>query len=200
MTDRAVVLAGGDSERFGDPDKALAAFEGEPLVGRVVERAREATDAAPVVAVADEERAGTYDDVLSDVRFVQDVPERAGPVAGLAAAVAAVEADWLFVCGCDMPRLDPDAVRWLRGGAAAEVEAVVPVVDGRDQPLHGWFRREPLAAALDAAGDSLHSVLDELAVRAVPADDAPAGVPLAASVTNVNSRADLDRVRSEVEE
>ncbi|WP_123533337.1 molybdenum cofactor guanylyltransferase [Halosimplex salinum] len=216
---RGVVLAGGRSTRFGDGDKALATLDGRPLVARVVDAVADATETPPVLSVATDEQAERLRDALGDrpVETVADSPGRSGPLAGLAAAVDVVDAPWLFVCACDMPLVSPESVDALRsrlhesggddsdadGAATADsttVDAVVPVVDGFDQPLHALYRRSALTTALrdHSAGDSMMALLDELAVERIAVDDADA--PLAAATTNVNTRADLDAVRERVRE
>lgn len=185
---RAVVLAGGDSERFGDLDKALAAVGGAPMLQRVVDAVRAGTGAPPVVAVADAERRDRYEAVVDTATFAIDVPDHQGPLGGLAAAIERVGAARVFVCACDMPYLDPGAIAWL---AARGAEAVVPVADGVAQPLHAWYRRSPLVAALGPNVKRLRDLLDSLDVKYVPVSATPPDVPLATSLRNVNTPSDL---------
>jgi molybdopterin-guanine dinucleotide biosynthesis protein A len=138
MTRRAVVLAGGDSRRFGGRDKALARVSGEPMLRLVSQAAAEVTDAPPVVAVRTAERAQTYSGMLETAEFVTDAPQPNGPIGGVEAALDHTTADWLFVCGCDMPHLAPSAIDWLfdhRGPAPA----VVPRSGDWYHPLHAWY-------------------------------------------------------------
>ena len=75
----ALVLAGGESRRFGS-DKALATFRGEPLVARVLRTLREAGFAQVVLAAKDTAKYAPYappEDLLRDVRPIQT------PLAGL---------------------------------------------------------------------------------------------------------------------
>jgi molybdopterin-guanine dinucleotide biosynthesis protein A len=110
---RGVVLAGGESRRFGDGSKALATLDGDPLIARVARAVREATGAPPTVAVRGPAGRRTLSTVLPDATFVEDAPGFEGPLAGVAGAARATTAPWLFVCGCDMPLLSAPAVEWL---------------------------------------------------------------------------------------
>jgi molybdopterin-guanine dinucleotide biosynthesis protein A len=94
-----------------------------------------------------------------------------------------------------MPLVSPPAFGALRDDAGPDVDAVVPVVDGHDQPLHALYRRDAvLAGAAGLAGRGPRALLDRLdSVRRVPVTDADA--PLARAVTNVNTREDLAAVR-----
>ncbi len=193
MTRRAIVLAGGQSRRFGGRDKALAKVGGEPMLRLVGRAVGEATGAPPVVAVGSAEREATYGSVLDSAEFVFDAPEPDGPAGGLAAALDHTTAEWLFLCGCDMPHLDPTAIEWLfdrRGDA----EAVVPKSDEWRHPLHAWYRRSALERALDDELRRLQQLCDTMSETAIVAvDEAPDSVPLEASVRNVNTPDELDR-------
>lgn len=199
---RGVVLAGGRSTRFGEADKALATLKGRPLVARVVDAVTAATDDAPLLSVATDAQADRLREALGDrpVEPVRDSEHRSGPLAGLDAAVRATDAPWLFVCACDMPRVTPAGVDALSDrladheGRDSVVDAVVPLVDGRDQPLHALYRRSALESALAALSgdDAVFALLDRLTVARVDAGD---GSPLAAATTNVNTRADLEALR-----
>lgn len=195
MTDAltAVVLAGGRSRRFGAADKLLAPLADRSLIAHAVETVRGISDAEPVVATRDRAHERSLADAVEGgVRFVRDDGAFAGPLAGIAAAHSVVETPRLFVCGGDMPRISTAAVSTLRARAGA---AVVPVVDGRVEPLHAIYGREPLAAALrrvpsDSGPRALLETLESVAyVR-----DGDAATPLAASTVDVDTRADLEAV------
>jgi len=199
---RGVVLAGGRSTRFGAENKALATLDGRPLVDRAVGAVAEATDGTPILSVATDAQADRLASALRNraVETVYDSTAHAGPLAGLSTAVETVEAPWLFVCACDMPLVSADSVGALAArlegaDSAGEPDAVVPVVDGYDQPLHALYRRSALVAALDelAENDAMMALLDRLTVERVEASDANAA--LAAATTNVNTKADLETVR-----
>ena len=206
---RGAVLAGGDSTRFAGGGKALADLNGRPMLDRVLTPVGAATDGSPVLAVASdvegERLAGAVD---TPVETVVDVPEPAGPVAGLLAAAAATDHEWLFVCGCDMPLVAAAGVDALRRAADSDrfreaadsdptdgLDAVVPTVEGFPQPLHALYRREAVLAVSESVPETggPMALLDVLeAVRHVPAEALDA--PLAAAVTNVNTRADFEGV------
>lgn len=191
MARRAIVLAGGDSRRFGDRDKALAPVGGEPMLRHVARATAGATGQRPVVAVGSAERAERYRPVLDSAEFVIDATEPGGPVGGLTAALDRTTAEWLFLCGCDMPTLAPSAIDWQfeRRGSA---DAVVPRAGEFRQPLHAWFRRPAIERALAGDVTRLQQLCDAVAETAiVPVEAAPDDVPLADSVRNVNTPDDV---------
>lgn len=191
---RGVVLAGGASKRFESGNKALATYDGEPLVARIADAVREATGTSPVVAVRTPNQADSYG-ALFDAELVCDAPVAEGPLAGVLAAVDATDARWLFVCGCDMPLLSPAAIRWLGRHRAPRLNAVtVRHSDGTRDPLHALYRRAAIGYVRDNLPTSggVRALLDVLPhVRTVPVETAPTDVPLVDSLTNVNTTADL---------
>ncbi len=126
-------------------DKAALPFGDETLVVRVVRIVRGV--ASDVVLVAREGQP--LPDGLDAVR---DPAEGLGPLAGIAAGLAAIMGERAFVAACDMPLLRPALVRRLfelsRGW-----DACVPVVDGFAVPTCAVYARglADRAAALVAA-------------------------------------------------
>mgnify|MGYP000554188979 CR=1 FL=1 len=207
---RGVILAGGNSRRFGDGDKALADLGGLPLLAHVVDAVEVSTTGVPLLAVAGHDEGERLARALSDggegesegdrVEVVVDAPSFSGPLAGLVAATVRADRPWLLVCGCDMPLVSPPAFEVLSDRASPETDAVVPVVDGHDQPLHALYRREAVVrAAAGLEGSGPRALLDRLAdVERIRAEEVD--VELAATVTNVNTREELDRVRERTRE
>lgn len=193
-----IVLAGGDSTRFGDAEKALADLDGEPLVARVVGAVREATGRPPVVAVRRDDQCRRLSGPLDGARFACDAPGFEGPLAGVVGALEAVETPWTFVCGCDMPLLSASAVAWLLARVPDDDDALAVVhPDGTAEPMHACYRRRAIAAVRAAVPRSggVRALLEALDAETVPIDAAPDDVGLVDSVTNVNTREELDAVR-----
>ncbi|MGC5165596.1 gephyrin-like molybdotransferase Glp [Luteimicrobium sp. DT211] len=154
----AVVLAGGRAERLGVPKPGVT------LAGRtLLDHALAATRAARRTVVV-----GPPELARPGVAVVREDPPFGGPVAGLAAGLAAlprpepgVSEMPVLVVACDVPRA-ADAVPLLLA-AAYGPEADAPdgaylVRDGRPQWLVGVYAREALDRALadlSAGGDGL---------------------------------------------
>lgn len=206
-----VVLAGGRSTRFRGENKAIATIEGTTILERVASTLASATNRRPVVAIRSEEQRRTYRDHLStQVEFVFDAPEFEGPLAGLFAAIDAVETEWVFVCGCDMPLLSETAIRWLmtrlpplNDSENSPDALTVSHIDGAVEPLHALYRpiaiREKRAVVSSNGGpQSLLESFDN--IQSVIPENAPFYVPLEQSITNVNTRQELSTVVHHIEE
>jgi len=192
---RGVVLAGGHSRRFGDANKATAVLDGRPLVARAADAVATATGQPPLVAVqTDAQRDELAAALDASVAFVRDAPGYDGPLAGLVAAARRATADSLLAVACDMPFASADALDWV-ARRTEDAAAVVPVADGSVQPLHARYATAPLAAGPDTDA-RLVALVEELDAARVPVAASPSSVPLAASVTNVNTRRDLAAVRA----
>ncbi len=158
----AVVLAGGRGSRLGGTHKP-----GIPVAGRsLLDHALAAVpDAAETIVVGPE--TPTY----RPVRWTVEQPAGGGPVAGLAAGLAALPTtpDEVAVLAADLAGVTAHTVARLRAALVAD-GAVLCDADGRRQWLIGVWRTAALLAALPAepAGRSLRSVLSPLAVTDVP--------------------------------
>jgi molybdenum cofactor guanylyltransferase len=145
----AIVLAGGESSRMGTP-KALLDWHGTPLVVRIAGVLAGACD--PVVVVA---APGAALPVPAGVELVTDAAPERGPLEGVAAGMAALagRAQAVFLAATDLPLLHPAFVAALLAALEGH-DAVVPVADGRDQPLAAAYTAALLetAPALLAAG------------------------------------------------
>ena len=136
----AAVLAGGASRRMGR-DKATMAVGGVELAARVLAAAAQVAD--PVVLVAPEGHPARR----LAARAVTDPGQ--GPLAALAAALAALDAGHVLVLAGDHPGLRTELLAHLvalAGGA----EAVACRRGPRLEPLVAVYQRAPALAAARA--------------------------------------------------
>ncbi|AUX09114.1 molybdenum cofactor guanylyltransferase [Halalkaliarchaeum desulfuricum] len=211
----SILLAGGFSRRFGDREKLTAAVAGEPMVRRVA-RTVEPLSRRLVVSCRRAQREelaaalGATDGAKRDVpvSFAFDDRPDGGPLAGLASSVDEIgdDADATFVLGGDFPLVRTATVETLLTALGGEfgdrepVDAAVPSVDGRLQPLCAACRTDALRAAVTAVetphNRAMLSVFDPLSVRTIPADQLPGGD---SSFRNVNTPADLQEITGRIE-
>jgi molybdopterin-guanine dinucleotide biosynthesis protein A len=152
----AAVLAGGASRRMGR-DKATLAVGGVELASLVLAAAARVAD--PVVLVAPDGHPARR----LAAPAVADPGQ--GPLAALAAALGALEAEHVLVLAGDHPGLRVELLAHLVA-LAGEAEAVACRRGPRLEPLVAVYRRAPALAAARArlagpAGD--HSLLGLLA-------------------------------------
>ncbi len=122
------ILAGGIGRRLGGVDKGLVTLAGRPLIAHVI--ARFAPQVAGLLLSVNRNHA-TYRQYCP--RLVDDsFGDAAGPLAGIAAALQAVDTPWLAIAPCDSPFLPSTLVATLRAALTlhqAEI-AVARTADG----------------------------------------------------------------------
>ncbi|WNV88735.1 NTP transferase domain-containing protein [Umezawaea sp. Da 62-37] len=164
----AIVLAGGAGSRLGGVDKASLVVGGRTLLDYVLA----AVAGAGQVVVVGPGEGGR-------VVWTREDPPGGGPVAGLAAGLAALaDVDLAVVLAVDQPGVTASTVDRLRAAVGDGAGAVLVDAGGRLQWLAGVWRVDVLRAAMpgEPEGASLRSVLRPLApaeVTALPgeADD-----------------------------
>lgn len=161
----AVVLAGGESSRLGGIDKMLVEVDGV----RLIDRALDAVAGARQRVAVGPPRSDTPDAV-----WVREAPPRGGPVAALAAGLAAVRADVVVLLAADLPFVSARHVTALVDACGDDVDGVLFVdAGGRDQPLLSAWRATRLRAVLpfEPAGHGLRRILAPLTVRRLQGGD-----------------------------
>lgn len=148
----ACILAGGRATRLGGRAKPLVAIDGATILERqlavLAPRVSEVLVAiAPGAAPLPTSRP---------VRFVEDLAAGQGPLAGIAAGLAACRESWLLVVAGDLPGLRPALIELLvlRALTSGQQDAVAPRVRGLPEPLLACYAATvaPIAAARLAAG------------------------------------------------
>jgi molybdenum cofactor guanylyltransferase len=165
------ILAGGASSRM-DRDKALLDFGGVPLLlhtARLLEPlvATFAVVGSPtrytklgLRAIADEENAPGRPEKIGR-----------GPLAGIAAALAATQSRWNLIVACDLPYLSAEWLNWLLSRALrSRGDAVIPRTERGIEPLAAVYRREcgaTITAALARGVRKVSDAIGELRVEFV---------------------------------
>jgi molybdopterin-guanine dinucleotide biosynthesis protein A len=176
VTFDAVVLAGGTGRRLGGASKPDVLLDGR----RLLDHALSATAGAGRVVVVAPEDVAVPPGV---VRTLEDPPS-GGPVAGVAAGLAALDAapgpsaPLLLLLACDVPRAARAVPRLLRAAAAAHEGgtgrdgAALADAAGRQQWLTAVYRTAALRERLRVippAGASVRELVSGLDLAAVTA-------------------------------
>lgn len=186
----AVVLAGGASTRFGS-DKTAALVDGVTLLDRVVDVARTVADEVLVVGPR----------APSGCRQVLEPEPKRGPLGGFAHGLAHVDSPFVLLLAADHPHLRPELLTALLArliDGADGVDAVVPMRDGRPEPLVAAYRTDvgPVAEqVLAEGGRSMRALLDRLRVDWWAEEDWRRLDPTGASFDDVDEPHDLDSWR-----
>jgi molybdopterin-guanine dinucleotide biosynthesis protein A len=190
-----LVLAGGRSSRFGS-DKLAARIDGVTILERAVRTLAGLSDDVIVVIGPSSPEPELPGDLPH--RFVRDREAFHGPLAGVAAGLAAVGADVVVVVAGDMPFVQLDVVRaMLQVAAERRAEAVALVDDGQPRPIPCVLRTEhALAAArslLDVGERRLRALLDALPLTAIDESTWTRLDPERRTLVDVDEPGDLPR-------
>lgn len=152
---KTIVLTGGTSKRFGS-DKSEALINGKTILEYLTQ------GLSNLVIVGPESNVNAV--------YVREEPAGAGPVAGIAAGLNAVDTDLVSIFATDMPfapRVLPQLMKSLINDAAIPMDC-----DGFLQPLAGVYRTEKLRGALESLGNlenkSMKELVSKLNIDRVP--------------------------------
>lgn len=140
MKRQGIVLAGGASRRMGT-DKASLLINGETLLARIV-RELQAAGYEPVVL------GGAC---LPGCRFIPDDESGSGPLNALRGF--APQEGLVFVASCDLPHFSRQVPAVLEALLRGH-QAVVPVIEGRSQPLCSLYRSSCWQSLMQEPGAS----------------------------------------------
>ena len=130
------------------------------------------------------------------LRTVADVVPGKGAPGGVQAALVGTRTEWVLAVACDMPFVQPEAIRVLLDARAPEVDAVAFTVAQRVEPLLAVYRASlanPWGQALKQADPSLRELLSRCRARLLPEEALRAVDAHLRSLVNVNTPEDLRR-------
>lgn len=141
----ALILAGGRSRRMGS-DKALATWQGIPLLQRVFAVAQDCCKTVFVLTPW----AERYQKFLpSHANWIAEPPTFSGPLVALGLGLESIQTPWALLLACDLPQLEGTVLqRWIKKlpNASPAVVAVVPYHQNRWEPLCGFYHVDALPA------------------------------------------------------
>jgi len=178
----ALILAGGKATRFGGLAKHAIVIEGKTILERQV------AVLAPRVA----EIMISSPQPIEGYQTVADALADGGPLAGIAAGLAAATTPWVLVVAGDMPSIAPEVIEQILERLGDD--AVGLEVGGLPQPLLCALRVEAALPALARmTGRKASRLLTDagLAVRWISEAEIRALDPTLRSLANVNAPGDL---------
>ncbi|GAA1687489.1 NTP transferase domain-containing protein [Microbacterium sediminicola] len=150
----AVVLSGGSARRMGGVRKTALEVGGQMLLTRTAEAALAACDGAVVVV-------GDATGAPGGVIHVVEESPGGGPVAGLAAGMSHLDAEWTLLLAGDLVD-GAAAVSALVGAQRGTDGAGLVDAAGKKQWLCALVRTEALRATLSTAGTAFGARLSEI--------------------------------------
>jgi molybdopterin-guanine dinucleotide biosynthesis protein A len=193
------VLAGGRSSRMGR-NKALLEIGGVPLLVRTVRALQPVVNRVTVIGPP-----AAYREL--HLTIVGDNYPGAGPLGGIATALAAAQEPWSFVLACDMPYLGPAWLQYLIERAlVSSCDVVLPesAYSGAPlaEPLCALYHRRagaPIRAALERGVRKVMEGLAGLRIERITAAESQPFDGEGMLFQNLNSREDYEAARARLE-
>jgi molybdopterin-guanine dinucleotide biosynthesis protein A len=178
-------------------NKALIKIDGETIIERSVRLFKELFDETMVVAG----ETAPYE--FLSTRVVADIYQGAGSLGGIYTALVLSPGEHVFVAACDMPRLDPGAIRSViraektsNETAKARFDAFIPFINERYHPMHALYSKsciKPIEAMIKEGNLRISEFIEKIRVKTLLEDDLD-GTLIAASIENINTPEDLERI------
>ncbi len=166
MTITGVILAGGQSSRFGKP-KMFETWQGEPLYMTAVQAFQRAD--LPYVISTNAQLAARFH-VPKHALFIEEHTFE-GPLYALSEVMKQHASDWFFVVAADMPFLNATFVQKLTVHISENIDAIVPYADEQVQPLAALYHRRILPIiekTLQEKRKSMRAIFPHIRVQQVP--------------------------------
>jgi molybdenum cofactor guanylyltransferase len=169
-----IVLAGGQSRRFGSP-KAFAERDGIPFYTYSIDAMTTYTES--IVLVTNEKLMNSFgQERRQSFELITDSQDYAGlgPLAGIYTAMEKVEAEWYLIAPIDVPFIKKEIYSYLLSLPNNNLDAIVPISGGRLQPLISIFRgtmKEKIKEQLNKRELSMKQLLDKSKVSYVKMDE-----------------------------
>ncbi|MEH6890751.1 molybdenum cofactor guanylyltransferase [Bacillus sp. JJ864] len=168
-----IVLAGGRSSRFGEP-KALAIWQGKTFIEHSIEALKEVV--TDIVVISHPSITNELLHILN-VPVIEDIElyKGNGPLAGLVTGMEFASADWYIVAPCDTPNVSKEWAIELIKRADETYEAIVPLAEGRKQPLLALYHykiKEKIERLLKEEKRSMQGLLTQCNVQYVTVEEA----------------------------
>lgn len=153
----AVLLAAGNSTRFGEADKLMADYKGKPLITHALESMAALPFKHLIAVVRRHELAPTIHRKLERRGYtliINDNPDEglSGSIARAAEHVSDLPCSGMLICLADMPNVSPSHIMRLCL-ASADIRSVVASTDGFMPSPPAFFGRRHLEQLKALKGD-----------------------------------------------
>lgn len=182
------ILAGGRSRRMG-ANKALIKINDETIIQRTVRIFKDIFNETIIIA----NEPLLYQGLST--RVCADIHKDTGSIGGIYTALSLSKGGHVFVAACDMPFLDKNAIQKVIDHPAGD--AVIPFIQGRFHPMHALYSKscmKQIETLIKEKDLRLSSLIERIHVKKLTEHDFP-GIDIAASVENINTKEELERIR-----
>jgi molybdopterin-guanine dinucleotide biosynthesis protein A len=132
---KALILAGGENKRL-PIIKGFLELKGRKIIESNIELLKGIFDCVIISTNTPEQY------FYLGVPMIGDVINYRGPMTGILSALITLKGPEIFVAACDMPFMKPALIRYIVGRWTGRWEAVIPIFEGKPQPLLGIYSKK----------------------------------------------------------
>ena len=184
----AIILAGGRGSRMGF-DKQLLEIHRVRLIDRLIENLKKEFNDIIIVT----NRPELYCDFEEVI--TEDIIKQKGPLSGIHAGLSITKSKYAFVLACDMPEINIDYIRFMKGKLDQEnTLACVTKHGDRIQTFNAFYSVEiknKIEEYLYADRRSINSLLKDLNITYISEEEARKFSPNLDMFLNLNTKEDL---------
>jgi len=191
-----VILAGGENSRI-PALKGFLSIEGKAIIERTIETLTGILGQT-VISTNMPEKYFCF-----GLPLVGDIKREKGPIIGILSVLTATREDSIFVVACDMPFVSEKLIRYMVASFEdkmkrnTHVDAVIPVFEGKTEPLFGVYSRtvmKTIEGMLHSGRKGLIAMLEDMNVHYITDEEVRTTDPKGASFVNINTMEDYERI------
>ncbi len=152
-----IVLCGGQSRRMGT-NKAFLKIDGSYIIEGLIDKLKNISQ--DVLVVVDKKWKYAQINKHRGVKILEDELKNYGPVEGIRVGLTNSSGDLAFICACDMPFVNLNCIQELCGYVDESVDCVIPVVNGKNHPLHGFYKKRIVGVVEDVISEGKHRIIE----------------------------------------
>lgn len=185
-----IILAGGKNSRMG-AKKSLLNINGTTIIENIIEVYRRIFKEIIIVTNTPEDYS------YPGIKLFKDIILNKGPMGGLYTGLLRSSYRHCFVAACDMPFIDEKLIRYMAN--IKDYDAVIPVVDGRYEPLFALYSKSCLDILKKQLDDEKLKIIDffsKIKLREIHASELCQYDSKLFSFINVNTPGDYEAALS----
>lgn len=190
-----VILAGGESRRFGGGNKAFRMLDGVMMIDRVYGVVKSVCDEMVIVTNT------PLDYLRWDAVLATDLFDFRGSLVGIHAGLMSAGHEYAFVTACDTPFLKKEVIETIVEGIEDHLDVVVPETNEGVEPLCAVYSKRCLDVIerhLAQGQMVIKTIYNKLRVRTISEKRLRAVDPTLSSFWNINSREELEKAEAAV--
>ncbi|ABW68978.1 molybdenum cofactor guanylyltransferase [Desulfosudis oleivorans] len=190
-----IILAGGESRRFGGGNKAFRMLDGRTMIDRVHDTVKSVCDDMVIVANTPLDYLG-WNAVLAT-----DLFDFRGSLVGIHAGLMSAGHEYAFISACDTPFLKQAVIKTIIGGIEDHIDVVVPEKKEGMEPLCAVYSRrclEVIERHLHQGRMVIKAVYNKLRVRTISEKRLRAVDPDLVSFWNINTKEELEKAEAAI--